>query len=443
MRRSLFTFLSVVGLLATGLVAGYAAGGGGTVDPPPRIAFLANGVNPADALAAGGIAGQLGAPLFTTNPATLEDAARDAIVAYAPDLVIALGGPVALSDDILLALSQATGLAISSEDNPRDGIIRVVGDNRYATAAAVADLLVAYNPAYLPVGATALGALDADTAGDADTLGGSSPAAFQPAGDYALADQTCGVGEVVTGIAADGTPVCATDRVGTFDGDADTLDGLDSTDLQPAGDYALATDLDGYALADRSCTAGQVVTGIAGDGTPTCAADAIDGGDADTLDGLNSTAWYRTQVADETFFPRTPSATAYTFDSGATLVTNETGTFSGASVTVVDECKGPMAHDLVVTISGLFTTDGALDIEIDGQDTFGNVLQDLFTQTDSGNSTPGRQYAFSRTFMMLDIDATLIGLDEVRVTNLSAANLEVERLDVVAQHAGWTCGAAP
>ena len=226
MRRTLFTALSVIALLATGLVAGYAAGGTGTVDPPPRIAFLANGINPADALAAGGIAGQLGAPLFTTRPDALEQAASDGLEDYEPDLLIVLGGPVAIAQPVMDAAAAAAGLTVvtDADARPDEGAIRVAGNDRYLTAAAVASLLSDYDVAYLPVDATALGALDADTATEADN--------------------------------------------------ADTLDGIDST---------------GFALSDQACTAGQVVTGIAADGTPTCADDAIDGGDADTRDGVDST----------------------------------------------------------------------------------------------------------------------------------------------------------
>lgn len=56
--------------------------------------------------------------------------------------------------------------------------------------------------------------------------------------------------------------------------DAGTLDGLDSG---------------AFARSDQACASGDVVTGVAADGTVTCAADNASGGDADTLDGLDST----------------------------------------------------------------------------------------------------------------------------------------------------------
>lgn len=195
MRRAIVIVMSAIALVATGVVGAIAVGGTGTVKPPPRIAFLANGIVPADALAAGAIAGQLGAPLFTTRADTLNTDARDGITAYGPELVIVLGGPVAISEDVVAALSTATGLSVTTAVNPTDGIVRVAGDDRFATARAVADLLADYDPAYLPVGATALGAVDAeraesaataDAADDSDLLDGLDSTAFQPVSSATL-----------------------------------------------------------------------------------------------------------------------------------------------------------------------------------------------------------------------------------------------------------------
>lgn len=250
MRRTIVTLLSALALLATGVVAGFAVGGSGTVDPPPKIAFLANGINPADAVAGGAIAGQLGAPIFTTNPGVLEDAAKNGIVTYAPELVIVLGGPVAVSDAVLQSLAAATGLSIvpASTTNPQAGITRVAGETRYDTAAAVAKLVAAYAPAYLPVDATALGAVDADTLDGKDST------------DFAASGQACDAGDVVTAVDDDGTLLCTTDEVGA------------------AGNFV---------SADQACSAGDVVTGANADGDVLCDADQIDGGDADTVDGID------------------------------------------------------------------------------------------------------------------------------------------------------------
>lgn len=202
MRRTFLTLLASICLVATGVVAGHALGGTGTISPPPRIAFLANGINPADAVAAGGIAGQLGAPLFTTGPDALQAAARGGLIAYEPELVIILGGPIAIAESVANEVAAALGLAVTTAVAPTDGIVRVAGENRFETAAAVAELLALYDPAYLPVDATALGAIDAATADDADLLDGLDATAF------ARSDRSCATGEVATGTGADGDPTC-------------------------------------------------------------------------------------------------------------------------------------------------------------------------------------------------------------------------------------------
>lgn len=72
---------------------------------------------------------------------------------------------------------------------------------------------------------------------------------------------SCPGGEVLTGIDGAGAAVCAPD--------ADT-----------------DTDTNAFGI---SCAAGQVIIGIDGAGAAVCAADAVDGGDADLLDGMDST----------------------------------------------------------------------------------------------------------------------------------------------------------
>ncbi len=188
-------------------------------DERPRIAFVANGRNPADALAVGPTAGMLGAPVFTTNVDALPPATAQGLKDYDPDLVIVLGGTAAITDAVVAAISQATGLSITPAENPSDGITRVGREDRFGTAAAIADLLAAYDPA------------------------------------FALASQACAVGKVVTGIASDGRPTCATDRIDG--GDAETLDGLDSTDLQAI----TVVDITGDSMPiDGTCPTYQSVT---------------------------------------------------------------------------------------------------------------------------------------------------------------------------------------
>lgn len=140
-------------VLAVSLVAAVLAGGavtvavaaGDTPTAPPRIAFVAHAFNPADALAVGPLAGQLGAPLFTTSPSGLSSAAAAGLDAHDPELVVVAGGAGALPDAILDEIRAATGLTGS-------GVIRVAGADRTATAAALASFLTeqGFTPAFAP-----------------------------------------------------------------------------------------------------------------------------------------------------------------------------------------------------------------------------------------------------------------------------------------------------
>ena len=164
--RHTFTATIVVALLAiAGVTAAIAAD-----PPPPRIVFVANGRVPADALAAGPTAGQLGAPIYTTEQDSLPQATSDALDAYNPQLVIVLGGPVAISDNVVNAISSVTGLAVvDPSPPPSSGVVRAAGADRFATAAAIGDLLGDYNPAALPADAQAV---------DSDLLDGKDSSEF-------------------------------------------------------------------------------------------------------------------------------------------------------------------------------------------------------------------------------------------------------------------------
>ena len=96
----------------------------------PRLAFLARADNPVDALAAGAVAGTLGAPVLLTGSAELDGFAADALVGIAPDLVVLTGGIAALSERVAEDVN-ALGFATR----------RVAGGGRTETAAAVAALL--------------------------------------------------------------------------------------------------------------------------------------------------------------------------------------------------------------------------------------------------------------------------------------------------------------
>lgn len=169
-RLALVAVFTAAALIA-GVMVAMAAGN----TAPPRIAFVArgDGANFADALAVGSIAGQLGAPVFTTDRGFLADAARTGLVDHAPDLVIITGGPDAILPEVEAAIEAATGLAA-------DKVIRAAGDDRYATAAVIANLFteLGYNPAFLSLDGKAVNAATADHADDADALGGLAPSAY-------------------------------------------------------------------------------------------------------------------------------------------------------------------------------------------------------------------------------------------------------------------------
>jgi hypothetical protein len=173
--RAIVTIAILGAALTGGTLTALAAAGSGTVDGPPRMAFVARSDVPADALAAGPVAGRFGAPIFTTPPSTLVPAAVAGLQDLKPELVVLLGSEGALSKTVETQVQQATGL-------PADMIIRAGGADRHETAKLIYDLIAKYDPAFLPVGATALGAVEADTAevaADALLLDGREASTFQ------------------------------------------------------------------------------------------------------------------------------------------------------------------------------------------------------------------------------------------------------------------------
>ena len=86
---------------------------------------LATGEQFADALAASGLAGAVGAPVLLTASATLTPAAADAIDSLDPDTVFLMGGTVAIAQSVQDALV-ADGRTVT----------RISGQNRFETAAA-------------------------------------------------------------------------------------------------------------------------------------------------------------------------------------------------------------------------------------------------------------------------------------------------------------------
>ncbi len=95
--------------------------------PGVSIAFVAAGTNFPDALAAGGVAGTLGAPILLTRSTSLPASIRNELLRLAPERVVIVGGTSVVSATVATAIA-ALGPTVE----------RVSGLDRYATAAAVA-----------------------------------------------------------------------------------------------------------------------------------------------------------------------------------------------------------------------------------------------------------------------------------------------------------------
>jgi putative cell wall-binding protein len=92
------------------------------------VVYLASGAGFADALAGGPAAAREGAPLLLTGRDDLPPATAQALEALRPERVVVLGGTSAVSGGVELQLSRYA----------RE-VVRIAGDDRYATAAAVAE----------------------------------------------------------------------------------------------------------------------------------------------------------------------------------------------------------------------------------------------------------------------------------------------------------------
>jgi hypothetical protein len=97
----------------------------------PRIAFVARGDNPVDALAASSVAGSIGGiVVLTTNAGGLHSAAARSLQAFAPDLVVIAGDVEAVPAQ---AETDIQGLGFATR--------RAAGATRYETAEALGALI--------------------------------------------------------------------------------------------------------------------------------------------------------------------------------------------------------------------------------------------------------------------------------------------------------------
>lgn len=129
-RRSVVACVVLAALVtATALVGAARAA---VDDPPlPTVAFVARADNPVDALAAAGVAGQLGAPLYLSFPDALHPDAEAGLAATDPDVVVLAGGTAALSEQVAQDVADLL---------PDATVIRKAGSTRTSTAVALSEL---------------------------------------------------------------------------------------------------------------------------------------------------------------------------------------------------------------------------------------------------------------------------------------------------------------
>ena len=225
------------------------------VPDAPTIAFLANGRNPADALAGGPVAGGLGAPILTTETNTLSPQALQGITDAGADLVIVLGGPVAIADSVLTQLAAGTGLTVQPSTTTVSpstrGIVRVAGTDRFDTANKAAALLSVLDPFYLPVDTIALAAELAELATTAENA--ENVTFLQPFNvDLAFGDEEV----VATSGPLSLVAVCA--EGGDFDEQADGDDEQLLIELRSSEDGWFSVDDGGELLATDTVTVATV-----------------------------------------------------------------------------------------------------------------------------------------------------------------------------------------
>ncbi|MGB4135347.1 MAG: cell wall-binding repeat-containing protein [Microbacterium sp.] len=93
-------------------------------------AFLANGLDFPDALAAAAAAGALGGPVLLTESRRLPSSVEDELAALSPQYLLVSGGPASVSDQVAYQASQYASV----------DAYRLFGQNRFGTAADVSTL---------------------------------------------------------------------------------------------------------------------------------------------------------------------------------------------------------------------------------------------------------------------------------------------------------------
>lgn len=112
--------------------------------PGVPAVLVATGATFPDALAAGPAAIKAGGPVLLTRGDVLPQATRDELARLAPSAVYLLGGTGAVSENVRIAIAEATGRSV----------VRLAGADRFATAVAVSTAFFELPPiVYLAIGA--------------------------------------------------------------------------------------------------------------------------------------------------------------------------------------------------------------------------------------------------------------------------------------------------
>ena len=157
--------------------AAFAALGGLGVGPAAassvRLVFLVGTSSAMDGALAASVAGKTGSPLLVTAQGSLSPPTKTELQSLSPDLVVIVGGPAAISDGVMSAVS---GLGLK--------VRRVYGSSIEETAAALARYDGTVAGAVGPTGAAGLtgaqGATGATGAAGAAGAGGAQGAAGSP-----------------------------------------------------------------------------------------------------------------------------------------------------------------------------------------------------------------------------------------------------------------------
>lgn len=117
-----------------------ATGGQGTNGDGTGAAMIARGDAFADALASDYGAGQMWSGTLLTKPTTVPQATLDALKSAGVTAVVIVGGPSAISDAVSNKLAATEAYSCSGDAHQKINVLRVYGDDRYETAAILAEL---------------------------------------------------------------------------------------------------------------------------------------------------------------------------------------------------------------------------------------------------------------------------------------------------------------